>query len=113
MSFHPPSYGGSKPIKNINFPKPISPFHRYFHSTQAQVVDSEDSEQEEERVQSEKAEVRWYKIEGLCVGLSRCKKECKEKELRVFERVRKCRGKRRHRDKGNGVWALRPHKILT
>ncbi|KAM1872911.1 hypothetical protein ACFX13_006811 [Malus domestica] len=46
----PPGYGGSKPLKNPNFPKPISPFHRYIHSAQAQaqVVDSEDSEQEED-----------------------------------------------------------------
>ncbi|KAB2606529.1 pentatricopeptide repeat-containing protein [Pyrus ussuriensis x Pyrus communis] len=48
--FRPPGYGGSKPLKNPNFPKPISPFHRYIHSAQAQAqaVDSEDSEQEED-----------------------------------------------------------------
>ncbi|RXH88744.1 hypothetical protein DVH24_000343 [Malus domestica] len=57
-SFRPPSYGGSKPIKNPNFLKSISPFHRYIHSAQAQAVDFEDSEQEEERVQRERAEVR-------------------------------------------------------
>ncbi|RXH83448.1 hypothetical protein DVH24_005701 [Malus domestica] len=39
----PPGYGGSKPLKNPNFPKPISHF-----TAQAQAVDSEDSEQEED-----------------------------------------------------------------
>ncbi|KAM1255672.1 hypothetical protein PS1_030032 [Malus domestica] len=48
LTFRPPSYGGSKPIKNPNFPKLFSPFHRFMHSAQAQAVDSEDSEQEED-----------------------------------------------------------------
>ncbi|KAM1171412.1 hypothetical protein ACFX2G_022137 [Malus domestica] len=69
------NYGGAKPFKNPNFPKPISPFHRYIHSAQAQAVDSKDSEQEEERMQRERAEVRWFEIEGFSVGLSRWRKE--------------------------------------
>ncbi|KAM0996815.1 hypothetical protein ACFX2C_006773 [Malus domestica] len=47
LYFRPPGYGGSKPLKNPSFPKPVSLFHRYIHSAQAQ-AQAVDSEQEED-----------------------------------------------------------------
>ncbi|TQD71809.1 hypothetical protein C1H46_042657 [Malus baccata] len=50
LYFRPPGYGDSKPLKNPNFPKPVSPLHRYIHSAQAQAqAQGVDSEQEEDR----------------------------------------------------------------
>ncbi|CAN6692171.1 unnamed protein product [Malus baccata var. baccata] len=50
LYFRPPGYGGSKPLKNPNFPKPVSPLHQYIHSAQAQAqAQVVDSEQEEDR----------------------------------------------------------------
>ncbi|XP_021833018.1 pentatricopeptide repeat-containing protein At2g32630 [Prunus avium] len=89
LSFHSPSQGGSKPLKNPKCPKPISSFNRYIHSAQAQVgdpkIDSEVSDEEEDGVINEfLSRFVWIIRQKLNEAYPDCDKETSDGMLMII-----------------------------